>query len=336
MRHSTRLQEISHQTDGSLNDRPATRRNHASLVSTEKSSSKVDLPRHSFGGPLGTFILIFALPFMMLYLNKLCTRANSNLRLVKLPREWSHYWNMQCIVLATAWCIFQALLYIIPMGAQVRGLPLRNGKRLLYNCNGFYSLIISILLFVMVKYYFKLSVGFVLTHWTALMTAATLLSVILATALYIKARYAQTKDLSEEGNSGYRLDEFFMGRELNPRLGSLDFKLYSFRLGLITWLLFNLIFCFEAIEKNSKVNALFLVSFLQLVYVGDALWHEHRYLSTMDITQEGFGFMLAFGEFAFVPFVYTLTTRYLYVNSLVCSSITYSAISATVLFYAFF
>jgi hypothetical protein len=31
----------------------------------------------------------------------------------------------------------------------------------------------------------------------------------------------------------------------------------------------------------------------------------------MDITTEGFGFMLVFGDLAWVPFVYCLQTRYL-------------------------
>lgn len=31
----------------------------------------------------------------------------------------------------------------------------------------------------------------------------------------------------------------------------------------------------------------------------------------MDITSDGFGFMLAFGDLAWVPFTYTLQARYL-------------------------
>jgi len=47
------------------------------------------------------------------------------------------------------------------------------------------------------------------------------------------------------------------------------------------------------------------------LYVADALWHEPAILTTMDITTDGLGFMLAFGDLAWVPFTYSLQTRYL-------------------------
>ena len=47
------------------------------------------------------------------------------------------------------------------------------------------------------------------------------------------------------------------------------------------------------------------------LYVADALWHEPAILTTMDITTDGLGFMLAFGDLAWVPFTYSLQARYL-------------------------
>lgn len=35
-------------------------------------------------------------------------------------------------------------------------------------------------------------------------------------------------------------------------------------------------------------------------------------LTTLDITTEGFGFMLAFGDLAWVPYLYSLQARFLY------------------------
>ena len=43
----------------------------------------------------------------------------------------------------------------------------------------------------------------------------------------------------------------------------------------------------------------------------DGLWNETAILTTMDITTDGFGFMLAFGDIAWVPFTYSLQARYL-------------------------
>lgn len=51
---------------------------------------------------------------------------------------------------------------------------------------------------------------------------------------------------------------------------------------------------------------LVLVCLFQGWYVVDALIHERAILTTMDITTDGFGFMLVFGDLAWVPFTYSL------------------------------
>ena len=53
------------------------------------------------------------------------------------------------------------------------------------------------------------------------------------------------------------------------------------------------------------------VTLSQGLYVWDALYQEKAILTTMDITTDGFGYMLAFGDLAWVPFIYSLQTRYL-------------------------
>lgn len=50
----------------------------------------------------------------------------------------------------------------------------------------------------------------------------------------------------------------------------------------------------------------FYVLWVQGLYVWDALYNEKAVLTTMDITTDGFGFMLAFGDLCWVPFTYTL------------------------------
>merc|ERR1719285_639190 len=54
-----------------------------------------------------------------------------------------------------------------------------------------------------------------------------------------------------------------------------------------------------------------LVNAFPALYVWDALYQERAILSTMDITTDGFGWMLAFGDIAWVPFTYSLQARYL-------------------------
>ncbi len=44
------------------------------------------------------------------------------------------------------------------------------------------------------------------------------------------------------------------------------------------------------------------------------MWFQSSILSTMDIIEEGFGFMLAFGDISWVPVMYSLQARYLVDN----------------------
>lgn len=104
-----------------------------------------------------------------------------------------------------------------------------------------------------------------------------------------------------------------MGRELNPRLGSFDLKYFcELRPGLIGWAVLNAAFALQQYEQLGYVTGgMWLVQAFQAYYVVDALWFERCILTTVDITTDGFGFMLAFGDLAWVPFTYTLQARFL-------------------------
>ena len=108
-----------------------------------------------------------------------------------------------------------------------------------------------------------------------------------------------------------------MGRELNPRPfgGESTFDLKYFcelRPGLIGWCVLNFGMLCSQMETNGMVTwSMGLINIFQLMYVWDALYNEKSILTTMDITTDGFGMMLAFGDLTWVPFTYSLQSRYL-------------------------
>ena len=57
-----------------------------------------------------------------------------------------------------------------------------------------------------------------------------------------------------------------------------------------------------------------MVTIAQAIYVLDALYMEPAMLTTIDITTDGFGFMLAFGDLVWLPFTYSLQAKYLSVH----------------------
>lgn len=82
--------------------------------------------------------------------------------------------------------------------------------------------------------------------------------------------------------------------------------------GLIGWVVLNLGMAHKQLGQLGRITpALLLINAFQFLYVLDALWCERAILTTMDITKDGFGFMLAFGDLTWVPFTYTLQSRFL-------------------------
>lgn len=85
----------------------------------------------------------------------------------------------------------------------------------------------------------------------------------------------KTNDLVAFTIAGCMGYDFFMGRELNPRLGPLDLKFFcEMRPGLIGWTLINWIFVHEAYVASRLTPALVLVAAFQTLYVADALFYE--------------------------------------------------------------
>ena len=109
-------------------------------------------------------------------------------------------------------------------------------------------------------------------------------------------------------------------RELNPRLGSFDLKqwmeLYP---GLIGWLVLDLAMAAHQLRTLGRLQtSMLLVCLFHGIYVTDSLWNEEAILTTMDITTDGLGFMLTFGDLVWVPFTYCLQARYLADHPTVC------------------
>jgi protein-S-isoprenylcysteine O-methyltransferase Ste14 len=151
-----------------------------------------------------------------------------------------------------------------------------------------------------------------------LLTAGVAFAFALSLALYVGSFVGEKKLLAKGGDSGNALYDFFIGRELNPRLlrGAFDLKVFcELTPGLIGWLLLDLGFAHQQFLNTGRVSpAMALVCAFQGIYVLDALWFEPAILTTMDVTTDGFGFMLAFGDLVWVPFTYSLQARYILEN----------------------
>ncbi|XP_074845996.1 delta(14)-sterol reductase LBR isoform X4 [Carettochelys insculpta] len=196
----------------------------------------------------------------------------------------------------------------------VEGLPLLNGRRLKYRINGFYAFVLTVAA-VGTSLYFEIELHYLYDHFLQFAVSAATFSVLLSIYLYARSLKAPKEELSPGGNSGNFVYDFFIGRELNPRIGNFDLKYFcELRPGLIGWVIINLAMLLAEMkvqDRNMPSLSMILVNSFQLLYVVDALWNEDAILTTMDITHDGFGFMLAFGDLVWVPFIYSLQAFYL-------------------------
>nr|XP_054759116.1 delta(14)-sterol reductase TM7SF2-like isoform X1 [Lytechinus pictus] len=284
-------------------------------IPAEMKSGRVPKTTHyEFGGPIGTFFMILGIPLTVYYLYFTCQPSGCQLSYKPpISLDWRDYYDQEAYLFYIGWFFFQVILALLPVGKIVQGQPLRSGKRLSYRTNGLFALVVTCATFGAMVYY-KCPVTLIVDKILPLMTAATLFSVFLSLFLYIKARRGPNSALAAGGNSGNFFYDFFMGHELNPRFGSLDLKFFcELRPGLFLWALINMA-CLMKVWTEFPDNPpwnLILVCVFQFLYVFDALLYESAILTTMDIIQDGFGFMLVFGDLAWVPFTYSLQARYL-------------------------
>lgn len=297
-----------------------------------------------FGGPIGAFFIMHFLPFFLYALYFSCN-ADQVVSLNPLSEDFLVFkvnpladglfaffdraFSLKVTLIYSAWVFFHWFLYLVVPGPVVEGTPLKNaqGTRLLYRINAFRCNIVATSVVLALVYFGVLPATFVYDNFLQFTTAAIVFSVSFSVLLYAWSRVAVPDNavgynpgdanplhqLSHTGNSTWAVYDLWMGRTLNPRLGFIDLKyVCELRPGLLLWSLMNFSFAASQFAKLGYVTpSMALVCLFHAYYVLDSHLHERAILTTMDITTDGFGFMLAFGDLAWVPFTYTLQVHYL-------------------------
>ncbi|KAL0572203.1 erg24, C-14 sterol reductase [Marasmius crinis-equi] len=229
---------------------------------------------------------------------------------------WASLWDTQATLIYLGWYAFCVVAWAILPAAEVEGTKMRTGETKKYKINAFSTFLLALgITFGTIYRYGPGSFTFFYEKWVGFVTASVLMSVFQAIAVYVMS-FQEGKLLALGGNSGNFIYDFYIGRELNPSIGSFDIKSFNeLRPGLILWALIDIsMVCEQAVRRGGLANvtdSLWLVLIFQLGYVADGLYNEPAIFTTMDITTDGFGFMLSVGDLAWVPFVYSLQARYL-------------------------
>lgn len=150
------------------------------------------------------------------------------------------------------------------------------------------------------------------------MLAAAISILVYVQSFSVRPGNSDLRELAQGGHTGNMFYDFWIGRELNPRatlplIGEVDIKGWlETRPGLTGWILLDLAFVAQQFRNHGYLSdSILFTCAVQTFYALYGQYNESRILTMMDMTTDGLGFMLTFGDIAWVPFLYSTQCRYL-------------------------
>ncbi|KAH6972878.1 ergosterol biosynthesis ERG4/ERG24 [Ilyonectria sp. MPI-CAGE-AT-0026] len=300
--------------------------------------------QYEFGGPAGATGIVFGLPILMNVLFLGCNDISGcpppslldprTLTWDKLKSEipWPEdgLWGFASWK-ATGWLsayyLLSLILYRVLPAHEVYGTKLReSGRPLKYRFNAFYATAVQFAGCAVGTYLYGAEFAvwtFITENYLQLLMANIILAYAISIYVYIgsfsvKQGNPELRELARGGHTGNLIYDFFIGRELNPRItipliGEIDIKAWlEMRPGLTGWALLDCAFIAKQYRTYGYVSdSIIIVGLVQSYYVLEGQYAEAGLLGMMDITTDGMGFMLSFGDIVWVPFLYSTQCRYL-------------------------
>ncbi|KAF5565793.1 major facilitator superfamily transporter [Fusarium phyllophilum] len=318
------------------------------------------MPEYEFGGPIGATGIVFGLPILMQLLYLGCNDVSGCPAPALLDPKtltWQKFkeqtpWPKEGIWGFMSWEVtgwlfayyfLSLVLYRVLPAQEVYGTKLReSGKALKYRFNSFSSSVMQLVACAVGTYIYGAEFPvwtFMTTNYIQLLTTSTVLTFIVSLYVYIgsfsvKKGNPELRELARGGHTGRIIYDFFIGRELNPRVtlpifGEIDIKSWlEMRTALTGWILFNCAFIAQQYRNYGYVSdSILVIATVQAYYVLEGQYSELGLLGMMDITQDGLGFMLTWGNMVWVPFLYSTQCRYLSVYPVHLGPVGVSAIA---------
>lgn len=300
--------------------------------------------QYEFGGPIGAAGIVFGLPVLMNVMYLGCNDVSGcpapallELRsltwdTLKAQIPWPEdgiwgfaSWKVTGWVLA--YYLLSLVLYRVLPATEVYGTKLReSGKPLKYRFNAFHATVVQLVACATGTYIQGADFvvwTFITDNYLQILTANIILAYVISIWVYIasfsvKQGNPDLRELARGGHTGNLIYDFFIGRELNPRVtlplfGEIDVKAWlEMRPGLTGWALLDLAFIAQQYRNYGYISdSIIIVAAVQSYYVLEGQFAEAGILGMMDITTDGLGFMLSFGDIVWVPFLYSTQCRYL-------------------------
>ncbi|KAK4092974.1 hypothetical protein Purlil1_2899 [Purpureocillium lilacinum] len=300
--------------------------------------------KYEFGGPPGATAIVFGLPLLLNFLFLTCNDQTGcpapallsprTLSWDKLKAQipWPEeglagFVNWETSAWVAAYYLLSLILYRVLPAQEVYGTKLReSGRPLKYRFNAFHATVVQVLACAVGTALYGADFvvwTFIDRNYLQILTANILLAYAISLFVYVrsfsvKPRNEDLRELARGGTTGSIIYDFYIGRELNPRItlpliGEVDLKAWlEMRPGLTGWLLLDLAFIARQYRLYGYVSdSIVLVALVQGYYVLEGQYAEAGILGMIDITTDGLGYMLTFGDIVWVPFLYSTQCRYL-------------------------
>ncbi|GAA5952746.1 hypothetical protein JCM3765_002262 [Sporobolomyces pararoseus] len=279
-----------------------------------------------FGGAPGTLAMMIGFPLLFYYLYVCLFFNNAQFALPSNPYTvlgnggwWDFIKYCSNLVYKTAsptkrattlylsFLLLQLLLAFVLPGVTQQGLPVSSlgGKTLTYHCNAYSCVYTTVLIVGLAHYYNFFKLSEIIDLYGPLLTVASISGFCLALVVYV---FGDNYRMS--GNWIY---DYFMGSTLNPRIGTVDIKMFAeIR---ISWTLLFAI-AMGAVSKQYELygkvsgNA-WLFAYGTALYLNACAKGEQYIPQTWDMNFEKFGWLLSYWNLAGVPFSYAYPALYI-------------------------
>ncbi|GME42896.1 uncharacterized protein G4B84_004820 [Neofusicoccum parvum] len=304
-------------------------------------------PEYDFGGPFGAAAITFGLPVLLYFFYFACNDVSGcpvpsllgprtlSWEAVRTEIGWPGVrglFSLEVTGVVLFYYLATLILWrVLPAQEAVGTKLVQHGRPLRYRFNAFSVSLI---------YLFICAVGtflrgadfivwtFITENYAQILTANVLIAYALSGYVYARSFSVDTnypnsdlRELAAGGHTGNTIYDFYIGRELNPRValpffGEVDIKTWcEMSPGLTGWVLLDLAFIAQQYRTyNTLSDSIVFVAAVQAYYALDGQRNEPGILTMIDITTDGFGFMLCFGDLVWVPFLYSTQCRYLSVH----------------------
>lgn len=186
-----------------------------------------------FGGRIGSACLMLMIPITVISIIISCNEQCSFKSLLDLSsyKSINTFFSLPTFGFIFVQYVIQAIFALLPILGPHSD---RMDDMGIKHCfNAFFSCVFTSICLYSLHFYLVINKDILLVEYLRLAVVSYIFAVILSIVAYVKSRNLDTELLNHYGNSGYKLYDFLIGREVHPFIKGLDIKLWISRISNI-------------------------------------------------------------------------------------------------------